>query len=70
MYEEHAAIFPAWKKTMTVKQPDEMGDLFEEIEHKAFGGEVVNRRALNRGHSPGSGSPSYTLCSRKSYVDL
>jgi hemerythrin-like domain-containing protein len=42
MYEEHAAIedtqvFPAWKKTMSASQLDEMGDLFEEIEHKTFG---------------------------------
>ena len=42
MYEEHAAledtvIFPAWKKTMSSKELDEMGDLFEDIEHKTFG---------------------------------
>jgi hemerythrin-like domain-containing protein len=42
MYEEHAAmedtlVFPAWKKTMSAAQLDEMGDLFEEIEHKTFG---------------------------------
>jgi hemerythrin-like domain-containing protein len=42
MYEEHAAIedtiiFPAWKKTMSAKQLDEMGDLFEDIEKKTFG---------------------------------
>jgi hemerythrin-like domain-containing protein len=42
MYEEHAAIedtivFPAWKKTMNEKKLDEMGDLFEDIEHKTFG---------------------------------
>jgi len=42
MYEEHAAIedtmvFPAWKRTMSSKQLDEIGDLFEEIEHKTFG---------------------------------
>jgi hemerythrin-like domain-containing protein len=42
MYEEHAAfedtiVFPAWKKTMNAKQLDEIGDLFEEIEHKTFG---------------------------------
>ncbi len=42
MYEEHAAIedtivFPAWKKTMNAKQLDEIGDRFEDIEHKAFG---------------------------------
>ena len=42
MYEEHAAredtiIFPAWKKALSPKQRDEMGELFEEIEHKTFG---------------------------------
>jgi hemerythrin-like domain-containing protein len=42
MYEEHAAIedtiiFPAWKKVLTPKELDEMGDLFEDIEHKTFG---------------------------------
>jgi hemerythrin-like domain-containing protein len=42
MYEEHAAledtvIFPAWKKTMSDKELDQMGDLFEDIEHKTFG---------------------------------
>jgi hemerythrin-like domain-containing protein len=42
MYEEHAAqedtiVFPAWKKALSPKQLDEMGDLFEEIEHKTFG---------------------------------
>jgi hemerythrin-like domain-containing protein len=42
MYEEHAAledtmIFPAWKNTLSAKQLDEMGDLFEDIEHKTFG---------------------------------
>jgi hemerythrin-like domain-containing protein len=42
MYEEHAAledtiVFPAWKKTMSPKQLDEIGDLFEDIEHKTFG---------------------------------
>lgn len=42
MYEEHAAredtiVFPAWKKALPPKQLDEMGDLFEDIEHKTFG---------------------------------
>jgi hemerythrin-like domain-containing protein len=42
MYEEHAAledtiVFPAWKKTMTPKELDAIGDTFEEIEHKTFG---------------------------------
>ena len=42
MYEEHAAqedtvVFQAWKQSMSRKQLDEMGDLFEDIEHKTFG---------------------------------
>jgi len=42
MYEEHAAfedtvVFPAWKRTMTSRQLDEAGELFEELEHKSFG---------------------------------
>jgi hemerythrin-like domain-containing protein len=42
MYEEHAAqedtvVFQAWKKSMSKKQLDEMGDMFEDIEHKTFG---------------------------------
>jgi hypothetical protein len=30
-------IFPAWKKNFTDKQLDEVGDQFEDIEHKMFG---------------------------------
>ena len=42
MYEEHTAIedtivFPAWKKVLSAKELDEMGDRFEDIEHKTFG---------------------------------
>jgi hemerythrin-like domain-containing protein len=42
MYEAHAAredtlVFPAWKKMLSPKQLDEMGELFESIEHKTFG---------------------------------
>jgi hemerythrin-like domain-containing protein len=42
MYEEHAAqedtiVFPAWKKALSAKQLDEMGDLFEDIERETFG---------------------------------
>jgi len=42
MYPNHAAredtiIFPAWKKNFTDKQLDEVGDQFEDIEHKMFG---------------------------------
>jgi hemerythrin-like domain-containing protein len=42
MYQNHAAredtiVFPAWKTNYTNKQLDELGDQFEEIEHKTFG---------------------------------
>ena len=42
MYQNHAAredtiIFPAWKKNFTDRQLDEVGDQFEDIEHKMFG---------------------------------
>lgn len=42
MYESHAAredtiVFPAWKKTMSSKELDEMGEKFEDIEHAQFG---------------------------------
>jgi len=42
MYEEHAAredtiVFPAWKKALSPTQLDEMGERFEDIEHKTFG---------------------------------
>jgi hemerythrin-like domain-containing protein len=42
MYEEHTAfedtiVFPAWKKVLSPKDLDEMGDRFEDIEHKTFG---------------------------------
>jgi hemerythrin-like domain-containing protein len=42
MYEHHAAredtvVFPAWKHVLSARQLDEMGDRFEEIEHKQFG---------------------------------
>jgi len=42
MYEHHAAfedtiVFPAWKATMDDKRLDEIGEKFEEIEHKEFG---------------------------------
>ena len=42
MYRNHAAredtiIFPAWKKTLSPRELDEMGDKFEEIEHQQFG---------------------------------
>jgi hemerythrin-like domain-containing protein len=42
MYSEHAAredtiVFPAWKDSLSEKQYDEMGELFEKIEHDTFG---------------------------------
>lgn len=42
MYRAHAAredtiVFPAWKQTMSEEQMDEMGERFEDIEHKQFG---------------------------------
>ncbi|HEY7183039.1 MAG TPA: hemerythrin domain-containing protein [Blastocatellia bacterium] len=42
MYRNHAAredtiVFPAWKKALTEKELDEMGEKFEEIEHQQFG---------------------------------
>jgi hemerythrin-like domain-containing protein len=42
MYRNHAAredtiIFPAWKRTLTGEQLDEMNDQFEDIEHDQFG---------------------------------
>ncbi|HYK89090.1 MAG TPA: hemerythrin domain-containing protein [Acidobacteriota bacterium] len=42
MYRNHAAredtvVFPAWKRTLTDRQLDEMGDKFEEIEQQMFG---------------------------------
>jgi hemerythrin-like domain-containing protein len=42
MYQNHAAredtiVFPAWKKNFTDMQLDEIGDHFEDIEHKMFG---------------------------------
>ncbi len=42
MYRNHAAredtvVFPAWKKSLTAKRYNEMGEKFEEIEHQQFG---------------------------------
>jgi hemerythrin-like domain-containing protein len=42
MYRAHAAredtiIFPAWKKTLTAEQLDQMNETFEDIEHDMFG---------------------------------
>ena len=44
MYETHTAredtvIFPKWKKTLSPKELDEMGEKFEDIEHSQFGGD-------------------------------
>jgi hemerythrin-like domain-containing protein len=42
MYENHTAredtiVFPAWKTALSARQIDQLGDQFEEIEHKEFG---------------------------------
>jgi hemerythrin-like domain-containing protein len=42
MYANHAAredtiVFPAWKNTLSDKQLQEMGEKFEDIEHRQFG---------------------------------
>jgi hemerythrin-like domain-containing protein len=42
MYEHHAAhedtiVFPAWKDALSAHQLDEIGEKFEEIEHRQFG---------------------------------
>jgi hemerythrin-like domain-containing protein len=42
MYENHAAredtiVFPAWKEALSEHQLDQMGEEFEEIEHRQFG---------------------------------
>ena len=42
MYQNHTAredtiVFPEWKKALTAKEYDEMGEKFEEIEHQQFG---------------------------------
>ena len=42
MYEHHAAredtiVFPAWKDALSARQLDEMGEMFEEIQHQQFG---------------------------------
>lgn len=52
MYEPHAAredttIFPAFKKAVGSKGYDELGDQFEEIERKEFGGDGFDM-ALDR----------------------
>ncbi len=54
MYENHAAredtiVFPAWKEGLSERQLREMGDTFEDIEHRQFGkdgfGEAVKQIA-------------------------
>jgi hemerythrin-like domain-containing protein len=42
MYENHAAredtiVFPAWKEGLSERQLREMGETFEDIEHRQFG---------------------------------
>jgi hemerythrin-like domain-containing protein len=44
MYQQHAAredtlLFPAWKQALSDRQYAEMGDRFEEIEKRTFGGD-------------------------------
>jgi hemerythrin-like domain-containing protein len=44
MYENHAAredtiVFPAWKAALSEHELDELGDKFEDIERKQFGGD-------------------------------
>jgi hemerythrin-like domain-containing protein len=44
MYEPHAAredteLFPAWKQSLGPKAYEEMGERFEDIEHRTFGGD-------------------------------
>jgi len=44
MYRAHAAredtiVFPAWKAALTPKRIQELGEQFEEIEHRQFGGD-------------------------------
>ena len=54
LYANHAAredtvIFPAWRELLSEKQLREMGDTFEDIEHRQFGkdgfGEAVKQVA-------------------------
>src|SRR5947209_4107353 len=47
MYENHAAredtiIFPAWREALSEKQLREMGETFEDIEHRQFGKDVFD----------------------------
>ncbi|MBV8392954.1 MAG: hemerythrin domain-containing protein [Alphaproteobacteria bacterium] len=48
MYEHHAAredtiIFPAWKKALSEKELADMGEKFEDIEKKRFGGDGFDK---------------------------
>ena len=52
MYENHAAredtiIFPAWREALSEKQLREMGETFEDIEHRQFGKDGFSE-ALNQ----------------------
>jgi hemerythrin-like domain-containing protein len=58
MYQNHAAredtiIFPAWKATLTAKQLDDMGDLFEDIEQQQFGGDGFEKAVSQVGEIEG-----------------
>ena len=50
MYRHHAAredtiVFPAWKQALSGRQLDEMGENFEEIEKRQFGGDGFEQAA-------------------------
>ena len=59
MYRHHAAredtvLFPAWKQTLTAKQLDELGEKFEEIEHRQFGEDGYEEAVKQIGDIEGS----------------
>ena len=54
MYQAHAAredtiVFPAWKHALSAKQIDELGDQFEDIEKKQFGGDGFDQAVMQIG---------------------
>ena len=58
MYRHHAAredtiVFPAWKKTLSEKDLDEMSEKFEEIEHQQFGKDGFDEAAKQIGEIEG-----------------
>jgi len=55
MYEHHTAhedtvVFPAWKDALSAHQLDEMGEQFEEIEHRQFGKDGFEDAAAQIAH--------------------